>query len=279
MQLHFSLPLLSLSFHALSFPYRKWKMYQIEKKSDWNAKDSLANFIYLSQAKPEELPLRICPKQYFNILPLLRGRLSASNNISAFLAKIAECTSAFFGISIPAIHIAKRFSSCLSNAPFGTCSKEMIDALFSLSGIQLLIQAFLISQIVKHLWIQPILEIVAGDPFVEHRTKLLSKEYRNMLLALSEVLDQPRDDPKLMAVVSVAKKFLSLSPQIVKEMENSLALNIEQAKELILPLQIACRQILAKSIHQLPLAQGYVRVFSHNDVIRQFNSNNSSRFS
>ena len=241
-------PILVIAGTVLSIPFKMWKRHSVGK-SAWSPKEAMENLARLSQSTPEELSHHICPKALYRLVPFLhQGQLGVETQkeADAIFDNMIEIGSIGVGTAAAMIPIAKWFGICLSNAGLGTCAKLGVEDLFSLSGVQLLAGAYLISQIAKHFFIAPVINVLGRDGLVPHRTLLISNEYTILLKALNEAYDLPHNDPKSIEAAQIAKQFLRLSPHIAKELHDSLALDNDKAKELIIPLQTACRQIMAK---------------------------------
>jgi hypothetical protein len=134
----------------------------------------------------------------------------------------------------------------LSNAGLGTCAKLGIEDLLSLSGFQLILGAYLISRIAKFLILPSFIRILTQDTSLPDRIFLISEMNAKMTKALNEAMEKLPTDPQFVKAALIAKQFLRLSPHIVQEMHDSLAIDHDQAQEILIKLQTACRQILAK---------------------------------
>ena len=241
--------LLPLAVKTLSVPHTIWKKYSVGKQAGWEPNEALVNLARLSLSKPEELPYRICPNSFYTLVPTLhQGHLSVDSKKEAdeVFRTIEALAGLSAGAAAAAIPIARWFGSCFANAGLGTCAKLGVEDLFTLSGLQLLAGAYLVSQIAKRFLIAPVIIMLSQDNFLPQRTLLISEEYTKMLHALNNNLEKPHDDRAFIEAAEIARQFLRLSPLIAKELHQSLALDTDKAKELIIPLETACRQILAK---------------------------------
>lgn len=269
LRLYGTLAVLPVGIALATAPYRIWKWMRAGKqKTEWHPKEAMKNFALLSQAKPEELSARICPKQFYNFLPYLhQGNLGMETRkeTETRLSEISDIGAAAVGVVAAAIPVVKYFNTCLSNADAGTCVKIGFEDLYSLSGVQLIAGAYLIAVLAKALLIQPVISMIATDSYQDSRLLLLSIEYKKMLDALNEVLSKSQDDPKFIEAAQVAKQFLRLLPSIEKEIHISLALDTDKVKALLLPLKTACRQILIQQQLKPVVDQGVLTAASQKE--------------
>ncbi len=232
--------------------YLKAQKNKLPSNSKWDFKNYLPNFTNLSQAKPEELKSRICPLHILKLSPVIDQHILGAEN-----AKEAEETVKTWedilhvgtGLVIASIPIIRFFSTCLENAGAGVCTKAGIRDLLSYSAIPMMCGAYLISDIVRIFVLGPLVKSLTRDVHQPTRMTLLKLEYTRMLTALQQVLDKPADDPQFKETVTIVEQFLRISPQIEKELHETLSLDRSQAQELLLPLRTACRQFLIKHSH------------------------------
>jgi len=245
-----AIPLVSLAYQAVRIPYAKWKTWRT-KEPEWDEKNALPNFIHLSQStSSEQLMSRIAPKRISNLTPYLhQGHLGVesqeeSDKAVQDIIQIGGLVSGGAAFFLP---ILRYFSRCLANDSFAACAKNGAEDLFSYSTLPLLAGAFLVSQATQIFFFAPLIGSLSADMMQPQRQLLLKVEYKKMEKALAEALDRPADDPFFSTVADAARKFLRLAPQIEKEIHSHLSIDAEFAKELLLPLQVACRQIAAKA--------------------------------
>lgn len=249
-----------LIFSAVTLPYRAYKYFNTKKDNgEWNPQDYLQTFSNLSQVKnPTELPARIAPLHLSKSRPYIhQGVLGVDSQQEADerIGILTETLSLGAGVVCASIPIVSFFNRCLESTDLGVCAQTTGQDLITYAGLPLLAGAYLISHFVKAFFIGPVLLNVSQNSLDNHLVfKQLSDEYKKMLTALNLILDKPADDPKFIETAKLAKQFLRLSPEIEQELHNSLALDRAQAKELLLPIRVACRQFLIKaSLNPIPL--------------------------
>jgi len=247
-----TIPLIPLAINLGMMPYHMWKAWRAPKKVEWKPNETMLNFALLCIAKPEELPHRICPKSMHSFVPYLhQGVIGAENKKEADAAfeTFVETASIAAGVCIAGIPIAKYFSACLSKQGLATCAKEGAADLVSYAGLPLIAGCYLAYRIAKGFFIAPIVSVLTRDAYQDTRMDLLAAEYKKILVALNVILDLPPGDPKFVQTAPLAKQFLRLLPHIENEIHKSLALDRQQAKDLLMPLQTACRHILVKQTY------------------------------
>jgi hypothetical protein len=244
-----TLPLIPLAVTLGMAPYRMWKAWRAPKQVEWKPNETMMNFALLCLAKPEEFPHRICPKSIRSFVPYLHQGVigvETKQEADAAFETVVETISLAAGVCVAGIPIAKYFSACLSTQGFGICAKEGAADLVSYAGLPLIAGCYLAYRIAKGFFISPIVAVLIQDPYQATRMNLLDTEYKKILVSLNEILALPPEDPKFVHTAPLAKQFLRLSPHIENEIHQSLGLDRQQAKALLMPLQTACRHILVK---------------------------------
>lgn len=232
--------------------YLKAKTNNLPSNIKWDLKNYLSNFTNLSQAKPEELKSRICPLHILKITPIVDQKiLGAENKKEA--EKIVQAWQDIIrvgtGLAIASVPIIRFFSTCLTHAHSGVCTKASIHDLMSYSAIPIMCGAYLLSGIASSILLDPLVRPLTRDIHQPTRIALITQEYTKMLIALQQVLDKPADDPQFKQIATIVEQFLRISPQIENELHDTLSLDRSQAQELLLPLQTVCRQFLIKHSH------------------------------
>lgn len=235
---------------------RRLLKYQASSAVKWDLKNPLQNLKNMAQAKPEEIAPRIAPLHLFNMSPLIsQGFLGVENKKEAETSvnTCKDIAGLGVGLVVATIPVIRFFHGCLDHASVGVCAKTSVEDLFSYSAVPLLAGAYLVSQVAKVFIINPLFTNFARDPNQKIRFQFLSLEYTKMLTLLNIILDKPSDDPEFKKIVPIVEQFLRISPIIENELHSALSFDRDQAKELLIPLQTACRQILVKYSHAITI--------------------------
>lgn len=246
-----ALPILSVTYELTSFAYQKMKYWILPKQPEWDEKFGWQNFKLISQSKPEELQYRVCPKNISRLSPYLhQGNLGFDTKAEcdAAIGNTMQLVGLALGAGTFLLPVARYFTSCLSQGSLGACVKSGIEDLLSFSGLRLFVGAYLISSFANFIIFPAVAPLIA-DPLPQERLRLLGVEYGKMLKALHKVLDLPADDPKFIETAELAKQFLRLSPRIEEELHRSVAMDTQEAKDVLQLLKNACQQILVKQAY------------------------------
>lgn len=251
LKVYTTIPFLPTAISILRLPVKAWKYCRSQSSITWNQNDPKQNFTQLSQAKSSELSKVICPKQLYDLVPYLhQGHFGFDNQeqMTKAVKDISNIASICTGICIGAIPILRFFNNCCSREGMGVCTQHGVQDFLSISGLPLMVGAYLISKIANSFIFESTLTMFTADTLsYGMRVQALVKEYGEMQKAVENQIEKPADDPEFIATAKLAQQFLRLSPHIERELHESLAIDKNQAKTIILPLQTICRQFVAKA--------------------------------
>lgn len=204
----------------------------------------------LAEGNPDQLPDRVCTERILRITPLVNcGNLGCEKRAecAAKVSQLAHIAGVAVGLASGAALSAYLFNSCLSapGATMNFCAEDfranlVVGKLGFALGAAVLCGYYLTRTLVYTRLIG-----LSGDLLPSGRINLLKMEYETLGNGLKEILGRTIDPQEIETLHRLAQKLLGQMPAIQRAICQSASLEKEEAMLVVIPMENACRQVLA----------------------------------
>jgi len=204
----------------------------------------------LAEANPDQLPDRVCSEKILRITPMLNcGNLGCEKRkeCESKVSALAHLAGIATGLASGAALSAYLFKSCLSKpgATIGFCVEDFNTNLtFGKLGFALgatTICGYYLSRFL----VFSRLSGMSRDLVPAVRVNLMKADYEALGKGLKDIIGRTVDPQEIATIHRLAQKLLDNMPAIQHAICKSASLEREEAMTVVVPLESACRHVLA----------------------------------